>query len=152
MELCWLLCQQSLTIVFLLHMFCRWGIPSMLVIHQCKLGWHVNMIVQLRQVIVPAWQVLEKSVPCCSYLFYLESVCRVNTTCTQTAGMWKEPRLVETIPYARIMGIPFTKPKGSISTNRKRGAHLYSDSVPLADLPQQTQEDQDSCMLELVVN
>ena len=50
------------------------------------------------------------------------------------------------------MDIPFTKPKGSISTNRKRGAHLYSDSVPLANLPQQTQEDQDFCMLKLVVN
>jgi len=108
-------------------------------------------MVQLMLVIVPAWQVFVKSVPMLQ-LFYLESACHVNTTCTQTACMWKEPHLVKAIPYARIMDIPFTKPKESISTNRKRGAHLYSDSVPLADLPQQTLEDQDSCMLELVVN
>ena len=68
-------------------------------------------------------------------LFYLESASHVTTTCTQTDCTWKQPRLVETIPYARIMDIPFTKPKGTLSSNRKRGAHLYSDTVPLSDLP-----------------
>ena len=34
------------------------------------------------------------------------------------------------------MDIPFTKPKSLISCNRKRGAHLYSDEVPVVDLPQ----------------
>jgi len=68
-------------------------------------------------------------------LFYLESVFRVTTACTQTGCVWKQPRLVEAIPYAPIMDIPFTKPKGSLSSNRKRGAHLYSDTVPLLDLP-----------------
>jgi len=102
-------------------------------------------MVQLMLVIVPACQLLVKSVPMLQ-LFYLESACCVNTTCTQTACMWNEPHLVEALPYTRIMDIPFTKPKESISTNRKRGAHLYSDSVPLTDLPQQTLKDQDSCM------
>ena len=37
---------------------------------------------------------------------------------------------METIPNTRIMDITFTKPKGSISCNRKRGAHLYNDSLP----------------------
>lgn len=69
-------------------------------------------------------------------LFYLESAFRVTKICTQTDCRWKEPRLVETIPYARIMDIPFIKPKGLISCNRKRGAHLYSDEVPIVDLPQ----------------
>ena len=70
-------------------------------------------------------------------LFYLESVSCVSTTCTQIGCAWKEPRLVETIPYARIMDIPFAKLKGSISANcnRKRGAHLYDDSLPLLNLP-----------------
>ena len=59
-------------------------------------------------------------------LFYLELASRVSTTCTQIGCAWKEPRLVETIPYAQIMDIPFTKPKGSInaSCNRKRGSHF----------------------------
>ena len=69
-------------------------------------------------------------------LFYLESAFRVAKTCTQTDCKWKKPRLVETIPYARIMDIPFTKPKSLISCNRKRGAHLYSDEFPVVDLPQ----------------
>jgi len=34
-----------------------------------------------------------------------------------------------------IMDIPFSKPKGSLSSNRKRGAHLYGDTVPSSDLP-----------------
>jgi len=95
------------------------------------------MMVQLRLAIVPVWQVLVKSVPMLQPFFYLESASRV-TTCTQTDCMWKELCLVETIPCAQIMDISFTKPKGSINTNRKRGAHLYSDFVPLADLSQQT--------------
>ena len=69
-------------------------------------------------------------------LFYLESAFRVTQTCTQTDCRWKEPRLVEAIPYARIIDIPFTKPKSLISCNRKRGAHLYSDEVSVVDLPQ----------------
>jgi len=72
-------------------------------------------------------------------LFYLESASRVTTTCTQTGCAWKQRHLVETIPYARIMDIPFTKPKGSLSSNRKRGAHLYSDTVPLSDLPKHSE-------------
>ena len=66
-------------------------------------------------------------------LFYLELASRVSTTCTKIGCVWKEPHLVETIPYTRIMDIPFTKPKGSISCNRKRGAHLYNDSLPLSN-------------------
>ena len=69
-------------------------------------------------------------------LFYLESAYRVTKTCTQIDCRWKEPRLIETIPYARIMDITFTKPKSSISCNRKRGAHFYNDAVPFAGLPQ----------------
>jgi len=46
------------------------------------------------------------------------------------------------------MDIPFAKPKSLLSTNRKRGAHLYSNSVPLSDLPQCSQSLQDD-QLEL---
>jgi len=77
-------------------------------------------------------------------LFYLESASRATKSCTQTDCRWKEPRLVETIPYSRIMDIPFTKPKGLVTTNRKRGAHLYSNSVPLSGLPQCSQPLQSS--------
>jgi len=89
-------------------------------------------------------------------LFYLESASRVSATCTQISCAWKEPRLVETIPYARIMDIPFTKPKGVISAscNRKRGAHLYSDSLPISDLPQfpQAQLQEASSVVELIAS
>ena len=68
-------------------------------------------------------------------LFYLESASRVTAICTQTDCAWNQPCLVENIPYAPIMDIPFTKPKGSLSSNRKRGACLYSDTVLLSDLP-----------------
>ena len=64
-------------------------------------------------------------------LFYLESVFCVTKTCTQTDCRWKEPRLVEAMPYARIMDIPFTKPKSLISCNRKRGAHSIVVKIPL---------------------
>ena len=69
-------------------------------------------------------------------LFYLESGFCVKKTCTQTDCRWKEPRLVETIPYAQIMDITFTKPKSLLSCNRKRGAHLYDDEVQVFNLPQ----------------
>ena len=46
---------------------------------------------------------------------------------------------MKAIPYTRIMDITFTKPKGSFSCNRKRGAHLYNDSLPLSELPQCSQ-------------
>ena len=67
------------------------------------------------------------------YSFYLESVSRASKSCTQIDCVWKEPRVVESIPYAEIADIPFEKPKSQIS-GCKRGAHLYSDIVPLADL------------------
>ena len=70
---------------------------------------------------------------------YLESASWVSTTCTQIGCVWKEPHLVETIPYAQIMDISFTKPKGSIGCYRKRGAHLYNDSLPLSEFPQCSQ-------------
>ena len=89
-------------------------------------------------------------------LFYLESVSCVFTTCTQIGCAWKEPCLEETIPYARIMDTPFTKPKGSISAscNRKRGAHLYDDSLPLSDLSQlsETQLLEGSSIVELTAS
>ena len=89
-------------------------------------------------------------------LFYLESASCVSTTCTQIGCAWKEPCLVETIPYVRIMDIPFTKPKGSISVscNRKRGAHLYDDSLPLSNLPQfsETQLQEGSSVVELTAS
>ena len=47
--------------------------------------------------------------------------------------MWKEPRVLDSIPYAEIADIPFEKPKSQIA-GCKRGAHLYSDVVPLTDL------------------
>ena len=68
-------------------------------------------------------------------LFYLESAARVGKTCTQMDCAWKGPTFVETIPYARISDIPFSKPKPRISCNKKRG-HLYSDSVPDSALPE----------------
>ena len=66
-------------------------------------------------------------------LFYLESASHVNKSCTQISCVWKEPRIVEAIPYAEIADIPFEKPKSQIA-RCKRAAHLYSDTVPLADL------------------
>ena len=66
-------------------------------------------------------------------LFYLESASHVSKSCTQIDCVWKEPRIVESIPYAEIADIPFEKPKSQIA-GCKRGAHLYSDTVPLADL------------------
>ena len=69
-------------------------------------------------------------------LFYLESAVRVRKTCTQLDCAWKSPRFVETIPYARIADIPFTKPKTRISCNKRRGAHLYSDDIPDSELPE----------------
>jgi len=63
---------------------------------------------------------------------------------------------VETIPYARIMDLPFTKPKGVISAscNRKRRAHFYDDSLPLSDLPQfsQAQPQEASSVAELTAS
>jgi len=85
-------------------------------------------------------------------LSYLKSASCASTTCTQIGCAWKEPRLVETIPDAQTMDIPFTKPKGSISAscNRKRGAHLYADSLPLSDLPQFSEaQPQESSIVEL---
>ena len=66
-------------------------------------------------------------------LFYLESASRVSKSCTQIGCVRKEPRVVESIPYAEIAVIPFEKPKSQIE-GCKRGAHLYSDTIPLADL------------------
>ena len=54
------------------------------------------------------------------------------------------------------MDLPFTKPKGVISAscNRKRGAHLYDDSLPLSDLPQfsQAQPQEASSVAELTAS
>ena len=66
-------------------------------------------------------------------LFYLESASRVSKSCTQIGCVWKEPRVLDSIPYAEIADIPFEKPKSQIA-GCKRGAHLYSDVVPLTDL------------------
>ena len=66
-------------------------------------------------------------------LFNLESASRVNKSCTQIGCVWKEPRIVETIPYAEIADLLFEKPKSQIN-GRKRVAHLYSNTIPLADL------------------
>ena len=72
----------------------------------------------------------------CSHIealfFYLESASHVNKNCIQIGCVSKEPRIVETIPYAEIADLPFEKPKSQID-GRKRVAHLYSNTVPLAD-------------------
>ena len=41
-------------------MYCRSGIPSMLVIQQCTHGCCVRLMVLLKQATVPAWQALVK--------------------------------------------------------------------------------------------
>lgn len=81
-------------------------------------------------------------------LFYLESASRVSKSCTQIGCVWKEPRVVESIPYAEIADIPFEKPKSQIA-GCKRGAHLYSDTIPLADLQlvEETEEVLEEVML-----
>ena len=48
----------------------------------------------------------------------------------------EEPRVIDSILYSPIANLPFTKPKSRIECNRKRGAHLYNDTVLLSDLPQ----------------
>ena len=70
-------------------------------------------------------------------LFYLESANRTRITCTQVGCVWKEPGFVEAIPYVPIAGLLFSMPKSTINCNRKRGAHLLDDTVPLADLDSQ---------------
>ena len=45
-------------------------------------------------------------------------------------------RVIEAIPFFPIADIPFTKPKSRIECNWKGSAHLYSDTVPLSDVPQ----------------
>ena len=65
--------------------------------------------------------------------FYLESASCISKSCTQIGCVWKEPRVVESIPYAEIAVIPFEKPKSQIA-GCKRGAYLYNDTIPLADL------------------
>ena len=69
-------------------------------------------------------------------LFYLESASCVSKSCTQIGCGWKEPSgILDAIPYAEIADISFEKPKSQIA-GCKRGAHLYSDAVPLNDLQQ----------------
>ena len=70
---------------------------------------------------------------------------------TDRLCVWKEPRLVETIPYTQMMDISFTKPQDSIGCNRKRGAYLYNDSLPLSEFPQcsQAQPQQGLSVVEL---
>jgi len=51
-------------------------------------------------------------------------------------GVWKAPSFVEAIPYVPIAGLLFSMPKSRISCNKKRGAHLTNDTVPLTDLDQ----------------
>ena len=66
-------------------------------------------------------------------LFYLQSAFRVSKSGAQIGCVLKEPRVVESIPYAEIAVIPFKKPKSQIA-GCKRDVHLYSDAIPLADL------------------
>ncbi|XP_065916067.1 uncharacterized protein [Dysidea avara] len=64
-------------------------------------------------------------------LFYLESANRTRITCTQVGCVWKAPSFVEAIPYLPIAGLLFSMPKSRISCNKKRGAHLMNETVPL---------------------
>ena len=57
----------------------------------------------------------------------------------QLADMQKEPCQVETIPYS-LKALSVSAPTG-------KKVHIYSDSVPLSDLPQQAEEEQDLCMI-----
>ena len=54
----------------------------------------------------------------------------ISKSCTQVGCVWKEPRIVETIPYTEIADLPFEKPK----SRHKRVAHLYSNTIPHTDL------------------
>jgi len=45
--------------------------------------------------------------------------------------MWKEPTFVDAIPYLPIAELPLSKPKPTISCNKRRGAHHLSDITPL---------------------
>jgi len=50
--------------------------------------------------------------------------------------VWKEPGFVDAIPYVPIAELLFSMPKARISCNKKRGAHLVNDTIPLADFSQ----------------
>ena len=73
-------------------------------------------------------------------LFYLESASRSKLTCTQVGCTWKEPTMIDAIPYLPIAQLPLSKPKPRISCNRKRGAHHLSSITPLTDLLQVAEE------------
>jgi len=69
--------------------------------------------------------------PVAAILFYLESAARSKLTCTQTSCMQKKPTFVDAIPYLPIAELPLSKPKSTISCNKRRGAHHLSDITPL---------------------
>jgi len=69
-------------------------------------------------------------------LFYLESAFQSKFTCTQIGCIWKEPTMIDAIPYLPIAQLPFSKPKLRISCNRKREAHHLNSITPLTDLLQ----------------
>ena len=69
-------------------------------------------------------------------LFFLESESRAPRSCTQELCKWNESCVIESIPYAKVCDLPFTLSKPQINCSRKKGAHLYHDTVAIADLPQ----------------
>ena len=56
-------------------------------------------------------------------LLFLQSLFHVSKSGAQIGCVLKEPRVVESIPYAEIAVIPFKKPKSQIA-RCKRGVHL----------------------------
>ena len=60
---------------------------------------------------------------CCP--FYIEATHRIKS-CTEVSCAWSMPHSVDSIPYAKIADIDFSKPK-SILLPAKRGAHLNND-------------------------
>jgi len=71
-----------------------------------------------------------------AHLFYLDSLARASSiTCTQLNCTWNIPSTVAAIPYARVSDLPFTIPKPKVHCNKKKGAHLYVDTLPDNELP-----------------
>ena len=64
-------------------------------------------------------------------LFYIDATYRLKT-CTEVPCAWNIPASVDSIPYAKIADIDFTKPKSTIAP-MKRGAHQNNDCEMLSD-------------------
>jgi len=64
-------------------------------------------------------------------LFYTEATHHVKT-CTELPCGWNMPTSIDSIPYARIANIDFTRPKPVILPG-KRGAHCHNDCAMETD-------------------